>query len=279
MGLLLFLLLTGQAALAFLPDPEACCSHVEVKGGRFTVEGRYNLDTFNGDQVLLKDDFWGVTIISYNGWQWSLCETSGQGSCYMSDPTNATCVEEGGGLFGSDFFTQGETLEVSCTLALAWYYILVICLAGAGALLVCCTLLYCCCCQSSPYRRRRHHHQAPPAPYTVHQTGHAVGYPVQGAPYKTQDASYPYPGAAYQAPGAHYQTPDAPYQAPDAPYSISGAPWQAPGAPYSTSGAPWQAPGAPSQTPGAPCQAPGAPYQAPGAPDVPPPTYHSSITA
>merc|ERR1712008_521578 len=123
MGLLLLLLLTAQAALAFLPDPEICCSHVEVKGGRFTVEGRYNLDTFNGDQVLLKDDFWGVTIISYERSLalWTLCETSGMGSCYLSKQPNATCVEEGGGLFGSDFFTQGETLEVSCTLALAWY--------------------------------------------------------------------------------------------------------------------------------------------------------------
>ena len=143
------LLLTAHAALAYLPNPEACCSHVEVKGGSFTVEGRYNLDTFNGEQVLMKDDFWGITIISYNGWKWSLCETSGQGSCYMSHPTNATCIEEGGGLFGNDFFTQGETLEVSCTLALAWYYILLICLAAAGLVLV---LLYCCCCQSSPYR-------------------------------------------------------------------------------------------------------------------------------
>ena len=148
MGILLVLLLTAHAALAYLPNPEACCSHVEVKGSSFTVEGRYNLDTFNGDQVLMKDDFWGVTIISYNGypsgWKWSLCEISGHGSCYMSHPTNATCIEEGGGLFA-----DAKTLEVSCALALAWYYILLICLAAAGAVL---GILYCCCCQSSPYR-------------------------------------------------------------------------------------------------------------------------------
>ena len=104
---------------------------VKVNGGSFTVEGRYNLDTFNGDQVLMKDDFWGVKIISYDGRKWSLCETSGHGSCYRSHPTNASCIEEAGGLF-----TQRETLEVSCTLALAWYYILLLCLIGAGASLL-----------------------------------------------------------------------------------------------------------------------------------------------
>ena len=205
------LLLTAHAALAYLPNPEACCSHVEVKGGSFTVEGRYNLDTFNGEQVLMKDDFWGITIISYNGWKWSLCETSGQGSCYMSHPTNATCIEEAGGL-------GNGTLEVSCALALPWYYILLICLAAAGLVLV---LLYCCCCQSSPYRRycRRH-----PGPDTVHQTGHAVGFPVQGAPYKAQDASYPIPGASYPSPGATYPSPGAPYQTPDIPSCTSSIP-------------------------------------------------------
>ena len=61
----LLVLLQTRSCRGYLPAPDSCCSHVEVKGGTFTVEGRYALDTYNGEEVLMKDDFWGITIIHY----------------------------------------------------------------------------------------------------------------------------------------------------------------------------------------------------------------------
>ena len=221
MALLLLLLLAAQAACLpslqqapGLPNPDACCSHVSVKGGKFTHEGRYSLDTYNGEEVLKKDDFWGVMVIRYTGSQWSLCETSGRGSCYLSKPSNAQCVEESGVLFGRDLFTEREAMEVSCALAWPWYYILLVCLA----VLVLLTVLFCCCCPSSPYRSCHQSHLTLPLPHTP-------------APYRVQHTTHPGP-RTQDTP----QAPCAPYQTSCVPYSTPSASDQTPSAPFASSG-------------------------------------------
>ena len=134
---LLPLLALIPGCLAYLPAPDSCCSHVEVKGGQFDfpVEGRYALDTYNGDQVLLKDDFWGITIIHYTNNRFVI-ERMGRGETYLSGPTEEECPENVAfeGSFG--------LVEVSCTLALPWWTILILSLAGAAVLLI----ALCCLC-------------------------------------------------------------------------------------------------------------------------------------
>jgi hypothetical protein len=175
--LLLTIIFLGLAQ-AYLPDPDNCCKHVKVRGGSFTIEGRYNLDTYNGEQVLLKDDFWGINIITYQGGRWILKEMGGfkVAAGNSSDPNTANCPENGPGL-------NGGSVEISCALALPWYFILLITLACLVVLVTAgCCLFWFCYCQ----RRRRSTSGA------VHR-----GPPVTNSPWP---ASYPQQVPFHQPP-------------------------------------------------------------------------------
>ena len=151
----MLLLLAALPALAYLPDPEGCCSQVEVRNSwASSAEGPYTLATFHGDkkfptgdEVLMKNDSWGVMIITYlhkptyqptqtphipEVNKWAVCEVSHgcyfncYRKCYLSQVTNATCVEESGTLQKSESYSQGSsfgvswtTVSVLCPLALA----------------------------------------------------------------------------------------------------------------------------------------------------------------
>ena len=131
---------------AFLPDSDNCCKNVRVRGGSFFVNGRYHLGTYNGSQGLIKEYSWSIAMITYSDGRWILKEMVERGETYFSDPTNQTCPENvfrlKGGLWDDD-------LEVLCTLALPWYYMLLFTMASLLILVATACCFYICCCCSS----------------------------------------------------------------------------------------------------------------------------------
>ena len=219
----LLLLSLTPSCWAFLPAPDSCCSYVEVRGGDFTVEGFYELDTYNGDQVLLKEDFWGITVITYKNGRWVLEQMKDFGGrTYSSEPTEEECPENVA--FG--------VVEVSCSEpepALPWWAILIICLAAVTVLVIA-LVTWCCCYYDRKDRRERRArgqqggvvHSAP-----AHYPGQSgpAQYPGQIAPaqYPGQSAPAQYPG---QIAPAQYLGQIAPAQYPAQVVVEGGRGWE-----------------------------------------------------
>ena len=173
----------------FLPAPDSCCPSVDVRGGDmdFLLEGHYSLDTYSGEQVLMKEDLWGIAIITYTRGHWVI-QTGESWPSYSSGQTSEECPEN------VDF----GVLEVSCSVvdgggggggdALPWWTILIISLAGVVVLVI--ALLTWCFCYYN--RRNRRQRVARGQGGVVHSA--PAQYPSQGKGGVVHSAPAQYPG-------------------------------------------------------------------------------------
>merc|ERR1719239_1430109 len=97
------------------PSEQPCCTHltvrsiegaVEGRGGSGGVAGIYTMANCSGHQVMVKEDYWGLTSINYTEGRWQIIRQAKKGDrkaveeSYSSPTTDAACPEMSPGLEG-----------------------------------------------------------------------------------------------------------------------------------------------------------------------------------
>jgi len=121
------------------------------------VAGIYTMANCSGHQVMVKEDFWGLTSITYTEGRWQIIRQAKKGDrmaveeSYSSPPTYAACPEMSPGLEGG-YIALGNKVEIACASPFSLPALLGISIA-IGLLIL--ALFLCCCCFLRQKRRRK----------------------------------------------------------------------------------------------------------------------------